>query len=84
MLFPPFFLAVAMSRVIRMDFVNNDFFFDDHRLFVVGSPNCSPDPTTDSAADDCTFLATNFRTDSGTGSAANCTADDGTRVQCQR
>ncbi len=77
-------MSRRVSRMIGVDFVNHDFFLDDHCLFVIRSTNRSPDPTTDSAADNCTFLATDFRTDSRTGTTAYCTADHGSSVHWQR
>ena len=71
-------------RVISVYFVNHDFFFHDHRLFVIGSTNCSSDPAADRTADNCTIPATDFRTDRRTGTAAYCTADHGSSVHCQR
>ncbi len=73
-----------MSRVIRVDFVDNDFFIYDHGLFVIGSTDRCPDPTADGASDDCTVLATDFRSDSRAGTTANRAADHGTGVNCQR
>ena len=77
-------MSRRMTRVIRVDFVNHDFFFHDHCLLVVGRPNRSPDPAADRTADNCTIPAADFRTDSSAGTAADRTTNNGSSVRSQR